>query len=1080
MDHEAVVNDLFDTCTWLGDYHEDNGKQKYLARERDQCLTALLDLDKMLEEDSPESGYVVRQQLGEWQVLRRRMIPLFVSYQKDSELATNVVQLMVKLTTRVGLYGSDELQHLRHLQDYKEAFSKSDIFTVLLRLVMEALDNEAGPGQQFFKDVLVLIRNLVSVPDPGPGDAGYTPLRRRLQLTYIRHFHDEGVLDFFHFLGEQLVMREENNADQVWAVAEILYHICTTFDPQEMWKRRKEQKKRDLSELLARDKADSKLMAPQSSRHSRFGTSMQTFSADGSLNVSASVMQKSIIQKSSALLKKEFRNPLGSEKKQNMFHNPFFVDLAEGSVRDHNQLNPHVRGALDDRADHSEKVLLGYRSFLEKCTWMSSLVSILRSSCNPGKPTTGSEFKLPYLLNFVSWFLEFHRCQHALQVAEPKKKNESPPDLDIAALQGAIDVDMVQFTTARLRDFGKVAQMHQSQLMVALRVLSQQIQTIKVMTECSGSDTRDCGDILVRHLVKEDIMSNVAWIMKNFKTSVHDPRILSYSVEVWQLMILLMNRLHERYDQSTFQVERVRGTHMTRSDTTVEQEVSSLSDSRVMQNLFHLIEKYRRLSAPLQSMLVELIYSIMKAHHTNIVIFFELTCFMRIYRMMTDPLLTNTKNNSKYKDIVGLLEFILESFFQCAQVNSCVFAELLFRKDQQKGEIESTAEFAAILDDYEDETFRRDVLDRYEAGETLNQLREKQKEMLKGQQPWTEEEDKILMENYQLYADHPLCADLLNSQLPETSRRTVAQVRKRLAELGLTSARGKDKSAEDDRPSKKAKVSELHLEDEGPAPESPGTPKRHADQEAEEMLEEDLERLLDSAYDSCQKNANAGGEKAAGTATMLDQSATQDNNLSNLEMEMERMLDEPDGDANQAQGKAPTQGVATTQEEPDSLEMELEKMIDSEVMQSREDEKKDQGKTPTQGVATTQEEPDSLEMELEKMIDSEVMQSREDEKKDQGKTPTQGVAATEQADSLEMELERMMDSEVTATQDADEKPQGEEPSQEAPRSQHVPDSLELDMERLMDEMSASATQKGEEGFCAEQSEELPAACRAGG
>lgn len=29
-------------------------------------------------------------------------------------------------------------------QDYKEAFSKSDIFTVLLRLVMEALDNEAS------------------------------------------------------------------------------------------------------------------------------------------------------------------------------------------------------------------------------------------------------------------------------------------------------------------------------------------------------------------------------------------------------------------------------------------------------------------------------------------------------------------------------------------------------------------------------------------------------------------------------------------------------------------------------------------------------------------------------------------------------------------------------------------------------------------------------------------------------------------------------------------------------------------------------------------------------------------------
>mmetsp|Transcript_13560 Transcript_13560/g.15767 ORF Transcript_13560/g.15767 Transcript_13560/m.15767 type:complete len:216 (+) Transcript_13560:104-751(+) len=201
-DSDQFVAELFETCTWLGDYHKDNGKQKYLIKERNQCLASLIDLNKMLQEDLPDNGYLVRRKLGEWQVVRTRIIPLFVAYEKDTELTTNVVQMMVKLTTRVGLYGSEELEHLRHLQDYKEAFSKSDIFTVLLRLVMEALDNEDGPGQQFFKDVLVLIRNLVSVPDPGPGDAGYTPLRRQLQLTYIRHFHDEGVLDFFHFLGE--------------------------------------------------------------------------------------------------------------------------------------------------------------------------------------------------------------------------------------------------------------------------------------------------------------------------------------------------------------------------------------------------------------------------------------------------------------------------------------------------------------------------------------------------------------------------------------------------------------------------------------------------------------------------------------------------------------------------------------------------------------------------------------------------------------------------------------------------------------------------------------------------------------
>ena len=64
--------------------------------------------------------------------------------------------------------------------------------------------------------------------------------------------------------------------------------------------------------------------------------------------VSTSVMQKELIQKGKScgahpslealllralrLLKREFRNPLGSDKKQSMFHNPFFVDLAEGSA----------------------------------------------------------------------------------------------------------------------------------------------------------------------------------------------------------------------------------------------------------------------------------------------------------------------------------------------------------------------------------------------------------------------------------------------------------------------------------------------------------------------------------------------------------------------------------------------------------------------------------------------------------------------------------------------------------------------------------------------------------------------------
>ena len=75
----------------------------------------------------------------------------------------------------------------------------------------------------------------------------------------------------------------------------------------------------------------------------------------------------------------------------------------------------------------------------------------------------------------------------------------------------------------------------------------------------------------------------------------------------------------------------------------------------------------------------------------------------------------------------GLLRHILEAFFTCAQQNSCVFAELpgtqrlfkrltesprLFRKVHEKEVVENGAEFAAILDNYENEQYRREVLDR--------------------------------------------------------------------------------------------------------------------------------------------------------------------------------------------------------------------------------------------------------------------------------------------------------------------------------------------------------------------------------
>merc|ERR1719449_472076 len=93
---------------------------------------------------------------------------------------------------------------------------------------------------------------------------------------------------------------------------------------------------------------------------------MQKRDALGGISNSATMIEKSEVSKGSRVWGRDFKNNLGSGNKQNMFHDPFFVDLEEGSVRDHNYINPHVKQALETSNDLSEAILSGLRKFFEE------------------------------------------------------------------------------------------------------------------------------------------------------------------------------------------------------------------------------------------------------------------------------------------------------------------------------------------------------------------------------------------------------------------------------------------------------------------------------------------------------------------------------------------------------------------------------------------------------------------------------------------------------------------------------------------------------------------------------------------
>mmetsp|Transcript_127390 Transcript_127390/g.318003 ORF Transcript_127390/g.318003 Transcript_127390/m.318003 type:complete len:1141 (+) Transcript_127390:68-3490(+) len=887
--------ELHEATTGLGNWHNVGDKAQYLAN-KEECLSCLKDLHIALKHDSPEAGHMVHLKLGEWKVLPNHLVPLFTSYREDPEISSSVLKVLVQLTTRCELFGAEQLRHLEHLQDYKEAFGKKDVFIILMGMLVENMEEDeaedrapGGSGIDVFGSVLSLLRNLVSVPDPSPGDAGFTPMRRQLQLVYIRHFHDEGVLDFFLLFAEGLAA-EQDSDKKAWALADIIYHMCTHVDPEQLTQGSKEKDKSILRDLIEREQADTRLRAPVSSRHSRFGTAIVTRTAQGGSSISTSVMETANISKGGTLWRREFHDPHArSEKKQNMFHDPFFVDLEEGSVRDHNQLNTHIRNSLESAKTLGGDLTAGLKKFFEEFmqTSFSSLVHTLRSTLgNPsttsaahlaaglgprGQPAErpGGPFDRPKLLNFLAWFLEFHRYQYAAAVSQAKKAKEATPVIDIASIQGAIDLDMIQFTASRLREYGKDSNMHVSLLVMTLRALTQQVKTIDTVVDSKDQDTRDCGEILTQNIIKDNVLSQLTWVMKNFKSSSHDPRIISYAVEVFHYMLRLMRILSERKGQKLeFQVELTTSRTLKRSTTTMEQEIAGLASALVIENLFHLLEKYKRLSSQLLSMLVKLIYQVIRVRRENIVIFFELSYFVRIQRIYADPLVRDKKAGKRFHEMVELLKFILRQFFKCAEANSCVFVELLFRKvpESTKDSLlgEHTAEFAAILDNYDNEEYAR-VLEKMRAGETLNALKTRQRALLEGTLPWTDEEDEILRTRFHIYAEHPLCAELLAAELPEESQRTGVKVRKRLIELGLivSGQRGAGARNQAAAPRPDNQLQDATKAGGGGAddPFEPPSKKPRLDtnttngdgaaesQIDETLLETDLERLLDAAME---------------------------------------------------------------------------------------------------------------------------------------------------------------------------------------------------------------------------------------
>jgi len=314
---ELEENELQEACSELGAWHEvDNPEEKDLNKRKkkvylvnkENCMTCLMDILGILNKDSEEKGFITHLKLGEWKVLPEHLIPLFAAYREDKELSNLVLKIFVHLTTPKKVNPQDIGKMVHCLQDYKEAFARKDIFIILMGMLVENFGDEEtqqdesrdeSESRDVFADIFKLLCNITSVPDPRPTDAGYTPMRKTLQLSYIRLFHDEGVFDFFQLFAEQL--EQEKNADQIWSLLQILYHIVAQVDPAGTMQMEKDKDKKVLADLLKKDEAFARVNRTQMTRHSRFGSTLQRRDAVGGVSTSASMNQSGQASKGSKI-----------------------------------------------------------------------------------------------------------------------------------------------------------------------------------------------------------------------------------------------------------------------------------------------------------------------------------------------------------------------------------------------------------------------------------------------------------------------------------------------------------------------------------------------------------------------------------------------------------------------------------------------------------------------------------------------------------------------------------------------------------------------------------------------------------
>ncbi|OAX37898.1 timeless-domain-containing protein [Rhizopogon vinicolor AM-OR11-026] len=698
------------------------GYEGGVYRMGDEVSGCLRDLKKLWRKDDTDDERTVARIFWETRVLPNDLVPILLATAGkglvEDKRAIACADLVTAMTWPIDM--AEELQELDEELDkgtdytqltfshlnYKAALLTPGVMQALFGIVLPPISKHAKERTerdgQIVNLVLHLIRNLVFIKDLranmhlSADQAEYSTMQTRL----VKALSETHTLDLLLTIAANTSNDPLFNASNT-LVLEIFYLLFRGINPHLLAVDQVKQPAQNLHRLLAaEDKKKKDLARNASSRHSRFGTTIAVQLKPNNKAVS-----------SDADIEGPNTHGSGSRSRPLVLHRQAAITQESGSILDiakrskarkSNKVDELTRE--DNLSVEAKIVLQGFAGELVDSTFNPFLRSLLKD-IKSERPKIKEKDHLR-LLYVTKWFLEFFLISRSKEKAVEQRK------WNLGLVAEVTDRGWIIWVLKRMRQAMDEKPKMWNELQAGIECLTQLLLLIDIMSSSviSDSNLNEAAAVLQQQLIYNgEVLDLALESLRSYKEGTQSLTYLNASVHLAYALLRMLERWGKENSGAVYvrkkksnKRKKTTGQGPTDEDGVpdVENELDGDSEeevnhetmftfdafelrfanSDITKTLLIYLSRYKDFDSPeLMKRAVNLIHrQVIKAKAEGL--YFNVST-LNLFKIILDDQKSLPKDQA-YKDLIKLVNFILQKFFKALEEEPFLAVEAFFPKNR--------------------------------------------------------------------------------------------------------------------------------------------------------------------------------------------------------------------------------------------------------------------------------------------------------------------------------------------------------------------------------------------------------------